>query len=180
MPTVAVPFSRASFVRAAIVLVPLLLLLGGLSARVSGSTEDNGWYQTLTLPALQPPGPVFGIAWSILYTGIGLAAAIAWATRPAGAARRWRSVGLLLFVAGFAVNLTWSPAFFRMHLIGAALGIIVVMLCLALATTIAFGRFARAAAWLMVPYLVWLCFAAGLNARILMLNPTADAAAQGV
>ena len=167
---------RGSLFRAAIVLLPLLLFLGGLSARVSGSTEYNAWYQSLTLPLLQPPGPVFGIVWSILYVMIAMAAALIWASKGA----RGRGLALALFAVGFAVNLSWSPAFFRAHLIAVALGIIAVMFIVALATTLLFGRINRLAAWLMVPYLVWLCFAAGLNARILMLNPGADALQLGI
>jgi tryptophan-rich sensory protein len=168
--------SRASSWRAGIVLVPLLLALGGLSARISGSTTENGWYQTLALPALQPPGPVFGIAWSILYTMIAISAAIIWGHKQAPG----RTLALVLFAIGFAVNLIWSPAFFRFHLITPALGIIAVMFILALATTFAFARISRVAAWLLVPYLVWLCFAGALNARIMVLNPAADAFQQGI
>ena len=171
-----VPAARGSMWRAGIVLVPLLLVLGGLSARLSGSTEDNGWYQTLTLPALQPPGPVFGIAWSILYTLLGLAGAIVWGHKRASG----RGLALALFAFGIAINLTWSPVFFRFHLILPALVIIGVMLVLAIATTLAFARVSRVAAWLMLPYLLWLGFAGALNVRLLMLNPAADAFQLGV
>jgi benzodiazapine receptor len=170
------PARRGSIVRAGIVLVPLLLVLGGLSARVSGSTEDNSWFQTLALPALQPPGPVFGIAWSILYTVIAISAAIVWGHKAAPG----RRLALALFAIGVLINLTWSPTFFRFHLISPALGIIGVMLVVAIATTFAFARVSRVAAWLMVPYLVWLCFAAALNARIMVLNPAADAFQLGI
>lgn len=162
--------------RAGVVLVPLLLLLGGISARVSGSTEDNSWYQTLVLPALQPPGPVFGIAWSILYSTIAIAAAIVWGHKHASG----RGLALGLFAVGFVVNLAWSPVFFRLHMIVPAFGIIVVMLVLAVATTFAFARVSRVAAWLMLPYMVWLGFAMALNAGIWRLNPTADAMQMGI
>jgi translocator protein len=172
----AAPQSRGSTWRAGVVLVPLLLLLGGLSARWSGSTDDNAWFQTLALPDLQPPGPVFGIAWTILYTLIAISAAIIWGHKTAPG----RTLALVLFAIGVAVNLTWSPTFFRFHLILPALVIIGVMLVVALATTFAFARVSRFAAWLMVPYLVWLCFAAALNARVLVLNPAADAFQLGI
>jgi tryptophan-rich sensory protein len=170
------PLQLPSAWRAGIVLVPLLLVLGGLSARVSGSTEDNAWYQTLTLPALQPPGPVFGIAWSLLYTLIAISAAIVWGHKRTPG----RTLALVLFGIGVAINLSWSPAFFRFHLLTPALGIIGLMLIVALATTFAFGRVSRLAAWLMVPYLVWLCFAGALNASVIMLNPAADAFQLGI
>ena len=142
--------TRGSIWRAGIVLVPLLLVLGGLSAQLSGSTEDNRWYQTLVLPALQPPGPVFGIAWSILYSMIAIAAAIIWGHKAAPG----RSLALGLFALGFAINLTWSPVFFRLHLIVPALAIIGVMLVLAIGTIFAFARVSRVAAWLLLPYVV--------------------------
>lgn len=172
---------RGSMWRAGIVLVPLLLALGGLSARISGSTEENAWYQTLILPALQPPGPVFGIAWSILYTMLAVSAAIVWGHKDSsGRGAPGRRLGLGLFALGIVINLTWSPTFFRFHLMTPALGIIIAMLVVAIATTFAFGRVSRVAAWLMVPYLVWLSFAGALNARIILLNPTADAFQVGI
>jgi tryptophan-rich sensory protein len=171
-----VSLQRASAWRAGVVLVPLLLVLGGLSARYAGSTEDNAWYQTLTLPALQPPGPVFGIAWSVLYSLIAASAAVVWGHKRAPG----RTLALVLFGIGVLVNLAWSPTFFRFHLITPALAIIAVMLIVALATTFAFGRVSRLAAWLMVPYLVWLCFAGALNASVMMLNPSADAFQLGI
>lgn len=167
---------RGSMWRAGVVLVPLLLLLGGLSARVAGSTEENGWYQTLVLPALQPPGPVFGIAWSILYTTIAISAAIVWGHKR----NPGRGLALGLFALGFVINLAWSPVFFRLHLILPAMAIIAVMLIVAVATTFAFARVSRVAAWLMLPYLVWLGFALALNASIWRLNPVADALQMGI
>ena len=97
---------RASAWRAGVVLVPLLLVLGGLSARIAGSTEDNAWYQTLTLPALQPPGPVFGIAWSLLYTLIAVSAAIIWAHKRAPG----RKLALVLFGIGICERMRCPTA----------------------------------------------------------------------
>ncbi len=170
------PAARGSMWRAGIVLVPLLLVLGGLSARLSGSTEDNGWFQTLVLPALQPPGAAFGIAWSILYSVLAVSAAIVWGHKAAPG----RGLALGLFGLGIALNLTWSPAFFRLHLMLPALGIIAVMFGLAATTLWAFSRVSRVAAWLLVPYLGWLLFAAFLNYEIWRLNPAADAFQLGV
>jgi tryptophan-rich sensory protein len=119
---------------------------------------------------------VFGIAWSILYTLLAISAAIVWGHKGAPG----RRLGLGLFALGIALNLAWSPAFFRFHMLTPALGIIVTMLVVAIATTFAFGRVSRVAAWLMLPYLVWLSFAGALNARIILLNPTADAFQVGI
>lgn len=169
-------FSTGSFARAALVAVPGILAVGGLAARVAGSTEANPWYQSLTLPALQPPGPLFGIAWAILYTLIGLALAMVWGTREA----KGKPLAIGLFALGLAINLAWSPLFFKLHMISVALVVIIAMLIVALATCWAFFRVNRLAGFLMLPYLGWLCFATGLNASILMLNPMADAMQIGI
>jgi tryptophan-rich sensory protein len=169
-------FSTGSFARAAIVAVPAILLMGGLVARIAGSTDTNPWYQSLTLPVFQPPGPLFGIAWAILYTLIGVAFAMVWGTKMVPGKR----LAIALFAVGFAINLTWSPVFFRLHMISAALAIIAVMLLVAIATTWSFWRVNRLAGWLMLPYLAWLCFAGALNIAILMLNPMADAMQMGI
>jgi tryptophan-rich sensory protein len=150
--------------------------MGGLVARIAGSTDTNPWYQSLTLPVFQPPGPLFGIAWAILYTLIGVAFAMVWGTKMVPGKR----LAIALFAVGFAINLTWSPVFFRLHMISAALAIIAVMLLVAIATTWSFWRVNRLAGWLMLPYLAWLCFAGALNIAIMMLNPTADAMQMGI
>lgn len=163
-------FSRGSVFRAAVVLIPLLEFLGGLMARVSGTTEANPWYNRLTLPLLQPPGYVFGIAWSILYALIGLAAAIIWAHRRAPG----RNAALGWFGAQLVLNLAWSPLYFMFHQILPAFGLILVILAVSIVTTFRFGKISRTAAWLMLPYLVWLAFASALNIRIWQLNPDAS------
>jgi tryptophan-rich sensory protein len=81
-----------------------------------------------------------------------------------------RTVGLTLFLVQLALNLAWSWIFFRRHAIGAAL-LEVVLLWLAIAiTTMAFGRVAPLAAWLLLPYLAWVTFATALNARFWRMN----------
>jgi tryptophan-rich sensory protein len=169
-------FSTGSFSRAAIVAVPAILLMGGLVARIAGSTDTNPWYQSLTLPVFQPPGPLFGIAWAILYTLIGVAFAMVWGTKKVPGKR----LAIALLAIGFAINLTWSPVFFRLHMISAALAIIAVMLLVAVATCLSFWRVNRLAGWLMLPYCAWLCFAGALNIAIMMLNPMADAMQLGI
>lgn len=158
---------RGTFLRAALVVVPLVLLLGTLSGRLAGSSEANPWFQALVKPEAYPPGFVFGIVWTILYVMMGVAAALVWNARGA----QGRGVALALFAAQLAANLAWSPLFFRFHRIEASFWLIVAILALALLTTLRFGVIRRLAAWLMVPYLVWLCFAAVLNWRIHELNP---------
>ncbi len=160
------PAARGSAIRAAIVLVPLLNFLGGASAKVSGQTGDSAWFNALTLPAVQPPGIAFPIAWTILYTLMAIAAALVWGTRVRG---RWVALGL--FAAQLAMNLAWAPLFFKEHQIFYSLLLLGGIWLAAVITTFAFGRVNRIAAWLLLPYLVWLSFAAALNFDIWQLNP---------
>jgi tryptophan-rich sensory protein len=158
---------RWSLARVALITVPLVLLLGSLSGRASGSSEDNPWFEGLVKPEWQPPGWAFPVAWTTLYVLMGLAVAMVIAAR--GARGRWLALGL--FVVQLALNLAWSPLFFRMHRIMDAFWLLIAILVVAIVTTVAFGRVRRVAAWLMLPYLVWLSFAAVLNWRVGELNP---------
>ncbi len=166
---------RMSFVRWALVTVPAVILLGFLSAGVSGSGATGSWYVALEKPVLQPPGIVFPIAWTILYTLMGLALAMIITAR--GARGRARAIGF--FAAQLAVNLIWSPVFFGMHRISLAFLILTFMFALSLATVAAFRKVRPRAALLMLPYLAWIVFAGYLNWEIIRLNPNAEALAPG-
>lgn len=163
---------RMSFLRVALVIVPLILFLGILSGAIAGSGYDNPWFAALVKPAAMPSGSVFPIAWTILYVLIGFALSlIVWARGASG-----RGIAIGLFAAQFVLNLAWSPIFFAYHAMGLAFAVILLMLVIALATTLAFARIRRTAALLMIPYLLWLCFAGWLNHAIEGLNPDASLA----
>lgn len=165
-----------SFLRWAAWAVPAVLLLGFLSGRVVPSGEQNGWYAILSKPGFTPPGWAFPVAWSLLYVMIGLALALVLSARGA----RLRGLGVALFVAQLAGNLAWTPLFFGAHRVDAAFLLIVAILGLSILTTIVFAQVRRAAAWLMVPYMLWLCFAGALNWEIGRLNPDAERLVQPV
>lgn len=158
---------RWSLARAVLVWVPLALLLGTLSGRLAGSSATDPWFAALLKPDAYPPGAVFGIVWPILYALQGVAAAIVWNARGA----HGRTLALMLLAVQLVANLAWAPLFFRFHQILPAFGLAVATLLLAALTTWRFGVVRRLAAWLMLPYLAWLGFAAVLNWRIHELNP---------
>jgi tryptophan-rich sensory protein len=164
-----------SFLRWAIVTVPLILLLGFASGRAVPAGSENGWYVALQKPELTPPGWVFPVAWTTLYILLGLAVAMILHARGA----RGRAAALATFVVQFALNLAWTPLFFGAHKVDAALIVIVAMLVSAILTTVLFGRIRTLAAWLMVPYLVWISFAGVLTWRIGQLNPDAETLVPG-
>lgn len=151
------------------VTVPLIVLLGFTSARLVPSGSANHWYAALVKPAETPPDWVFPVAWTTIYILMGLALAIIINARGA----KLRGAAIALFVAQLVVNLIWSPLFFGAHQVFWALAVIGVMFILATATTIVFGQIRKSAAWLLVPYLVWLVFAGILTFKIDQLNPNA-------
>ncbi len=166
---------RLAYLRWAIVTVPFVLLLGFASGRLVPSGDENLWYQLLRKPAETPPGWVFPVAWTTLYILMGLALAMIVNARGS----RLRGPALALFAAQLAANLAWSPLFFGAHEVFWALVLILTILVLAFATTIVFGRVRKAAAWLMVPYLMWLSFASILNYKIDAMNPNAETLVPG-
>ena len=162
---------RASFLRWALFMVPLIMLVGFAAGQLGG--PDTPWFAALAKPAIYPPPAVFGIVWSILFVMIGLALAMvasAW-----GAAGR--GVALVAFAIHFIVNQSWTAVFFGMQDMFAALMIIgfgVGSLLIAMALVF---RVRRAAAMLLLPYFAWLCFATALNYQFIVANP--DGGPQG-
>lgn len=161
---------RMSFLRWALFIVPIIMFFGFLSGAISGSGEENSWFAELVKPEAQPPGWVFPIAWTVLYLMMGIAFSMILHARGA----RSRGLAIGLFLIQFLLNLSWSPIFFGRHQVTTAFYLIILILVLAIATTIIFGRVRKAAAWLMVPYLAWLSFASILNFQIDRLNPDAE------
>lgn len=166
---------RLALLRWAMVTVPLVLLLGFLSARSVAVGSANPWYAALAKPGLTPPDWVFPIAWSILYVLLGVALAMVIHAR--GSALR--GPALVAFGVQLALNLAWTPLFFGMHKVNGALILIVAMFASALLTAILFGRIRAAAAALMLPYLAWICFAGYLTYSIGVLNPDAETLVPG-
>jgi translocator protein len=160
---------RMSYLRWALVTVPAVLLLGLASGRLSGSGYGNAWFDALEKPAAMPPGWAFGAAWTTLYILLGLALALILNARSA----RGRGLAITLFIVQLLLNYAWSPTFFAAHQVWPALFLILAIFVLATITTVLFGRIRRGAALLMLPYLAWLGFAAGLNWDIARLNPHA-------
>jgi benzodiazapine receptor len=161
---------RMVYLRYALFTVPLVLLLGIVSARLSGSGYGNAWFVALVKPAAMPPGWLFPLAWTLLYVLLGLALALILHARGA----RGRVLAVSLFVLQLLLNYAWSPLFFALHEVRAALVVLVAMLVIAAAVTMLFARIRKGAALLMLPYLAWLLLALWLNFQIMALNPDAE------
>ena len=160
---------RAAWWRTALWTVPLIVGLGTLSGVLSNSGFGNPWFDALEKPSFMPPGWTFGLAWTTLYTMLGLALALV-LNEPAS---KERTGALLIFATQLLLNFAWSPIFFAAHDITTARSVIVAMLILAAVAAGKFRRLRPLAGWLLVPYLMWLIFAAALTDQIGRLNPGA-------
>ncbi|MFT9792460.1 TspO/MBR family protein [Mycobacteroides abscessus subsp. abscessus] len=140
------------------------------AAGVGGLASANAaaQYGVLAQPSWAPPAWVFGPVWTVLYVLMGVAAWLVWRTRPPVPASALTAYGIQL-----VLNALWTPLFFGLGWRGAALAEIAVLWIALLVTIALFWVRSRAAAVLLLPYLVWTTFAACLNFAVWQLNTAA-------
>jgi translocator protein len=152
-------------------LIALLLafaLCFGVSALNGVLTEPNlPWYETLARPGFTPPNSIFPVVWTVLYAMMAVALWQFWRAKGKEEDRR---LGLIAFAVQLALNVAWSLAFFRLRSPGSGLVVILVLLVAIAVTIVLFDRSSRTAALLLMPYLLWVCFAAALNFAFWILN----------
>ena len=145
------------------------ILLAEAAGALSGwlTRNDTAIYSTaIQQPPLSPPAIVFPIIWGILFALMGTGAARIYLA-PSSAAR---SRGLQLFLIQLLFNFFWSILFFSLQQFGLAFLWLVVLWSLILGMILAFGKVDPVAAWLQIPYLLWVSFAAYLNLGVWLLN----------
>ena len=145
------------------------LLLTYIAAAIgaAGSVQSRSLYEQLVQPAWAPPGWVFGPVWTVLYTLMAIAAWLVWRS---GGFRR-NKIALGFFVGQLALNALWSWLFFEWQLGGWAFIEILALLATLAITVVLFWRTRPVAGTLLIPYLLWVAFAAVLNYAIWQLNP---------
>jgi tryptophan-rich sensory protein len=171
--------------------IVLSVLFVAIVALLGSAFTDTGsdWYQGLTLPALQPPPLAFSVAWSVIYLLFAISLSIvsiksgisvpapAHEDGPNAAPKKLRLISgtknkstLLLYVISGVLNVLWSYTFFTLQNPAGALFLLIgIIITAALLIADAF-RVSKAAAYLLIPYLLWLCFALYLNYEIAFLN----------
>jgi tryptophan-rich sensory protein len=154
-----------NFYRAAIAI--LVSESAGALGAVFTARSIPTWYANLTRPEFAPPNWVFAPVWTILYAIMGIAAFLVWKN---GWERKDVKIAICLFFGQLVLNALWSIIFFGLQSPGAAFVEIIVLWLAILATIIAFFKISRPAAWLLLPYILWVSFAACLNYSIWMLN----------
>jgi len=145
----------------------LLICFTASAIGAVASIQAKSFYALLAQPYWAPPAWLFGPVWTTLYTLMAIAAWLVW--REGGFRTRRRA--LALFLIQLAFNALWSWVFFTWQLGAAALLNVLILWLLIAATIISFWRVSPLASSLLIPYLIWVGFAAALNYSLWQLNP---------
>ena len=145
--------------------IAIPLAVGGVSALLTRNSMEA--FGQLNQPPLAPPAWLFPVVWTLLYTLMGIASYLVYASH---GPRRAVNRALTLYAAQLAVNFFWSLIFFNARAYLAAFLWLLLLWGLILATIAAFYRRSPTAAYLLIPYLLWVTFAGYLNLGIYLLN----------
>lgn len=138
----------------------LLCLSAGVAGSLFTAPAISGWYQFLNRPAFAPPNWIFAPVWTTLYILMGISLYLAWR----------RHARLIWFWTQLVLNANWSLVFFGLRSPKLALLNIIILWFSIIFTIKDFRHKSSPAAWLLVPYLVWVTFATYLNWSIMRLN----------
>jgi benzodiazapine receptor len=136
----------------------------------ASASPDTKWYKSLKQSPLSPPSWVFPIAWTILYALI-IASGFVFLSATTTIGAGVRSLGFFYYCAAWVLNLSWSQIFFRFQRPDLSFVVILGMLAFIALNIRAFYPVSRLAAYLLVPYMLWVSFATYLNGYILFMNP---------
>jgi tryptophan-rich sensory protein len=151
------------------ILPMLMAALWGIVVAGTGAllTSLTPWYHALRKPSWQPPDWLFGPAWSVILTLASVSAYLGWRD---AATPGQRTLVVVLFLANGALNILWSPLFFRWRRPDLALAEVPFLWLSILVPIIALAPISHWASLLLVPYLLWVSFATVLNIAIVRLN----------
>lgn len=139
-------------------------LAAAIGSIFTASSVDS-WYQTLQKPFLNPPNWIFGPVWTFLFFLMGSSLYLIWQSDTGGKKKAYLIFGIQLIL-----NILWSVLFFGLQNPRLAFMEIVVLWLVIIWNILMFRKFSSVAAWLLVPYLFWVSFAAYLNFSIWRLN----------
>lgn len=137
---------------------------------LSAALTKNGMevYGILKTPPLSPPAPIFPIVWSVLFILMGVSSTIVFINKHKNPTEAKK--GLAYYAISLVLNFSWSIIFFNLQAAFFALIIITVLLLFIIKTIIEYRKVDQLAAYLQIPYAIWVCFAEYLNAGIWLLN----------
>ena len=129
-------------------------------------TNLDSWYVALNKSALTPPGFVFSIIWSILYALLAIVGWSLWENRNNHKIRQL----IYIYFAQIVMNWSWTSLFFQLHWLGFSFLLIICMLCLNAILIVGLKNEKKELTIALIPYVLWLTFAAYLNGVIWILN----------
>jgi len=150
-----------------IIIAIVICLVAGAIGSIATQTSVNTWYTTLSKPVFNPPNWLFAPVWTSLFVLMGISAGIVWNR---GFYHKWVKTALYHFGFQLILNIAWSLVFFGLREIFGALLIVVGLFVLLLFTYKWFRVVNVNAAYLLIPYILWVAFASVLNFSIWQLN----------
>lgn len=141
--------------------------LAGVAGGLFTASAIPTWYAGLQKPSFTPPNWLFAPAWTTLYLLMGLSAFLVWRR---GIASRGVKPALAIFLVQLILNVLWSVVFFGLHSPFGGVLVMVLLWAAILLTMAVFLRLSLAAGLLLIPYILWVTFAATLNVAIWLLN----------
>ena len=148
-----------------LILAIVICELAGVIGSVFTAGSVSTWYVTLAKPVFNPPNWLFGPVWTLLYLLMGISLWLVWRSKS-----KFKSIAILFFSIQLLLNILWSIIFFGLKSILGALIEIILLWALIIITIILFHRISKTAAWILLPYILWVTFAAILNFSIWLLN----------
>ncbi|MFA5318080.1 MAG: TspO/MBR family protein [Patescibacteria group bacterium] len=143
-------------------LIPQII---GLLGALATTPNIAGWYAGLIKPGFNPPNWIFGPAWTTLFLLMGIALYLIWINK-----NKNKQTAYLFFALQIIFNIIWSWLFFTLHNPLYAFVEIIFLWILILLNIIYFYKINKIAGWLLIPYILWVSFAAALNYFIFILN----------
>jgi translocator protein len=156
-------FNSLIFKLIASLLLPLVI---GITAGVFTSQSLSDWYETLNKPSFNPPNWLFGPVWTVLYLLMGVSLFLVWKQDTSTE----RNLAIFVFMIQLLLNFAWSFFFFHFHAIGLALIEIIGLWISIVILLVLFYNIKPLAAYINMPYFLWVTFAAVLNAAYYWLN----------
>jgi tryptophan-rich sensory protein len=150
------------------IIISVVVCLGvGFISSIATQTGVNDWYTTIEKPSFTPPNWLFGPVWTALYIMMGISAGMVWSR---GLHHVWVKTALYHFIFQLLFNALWSLVFFGLEQPFYALIVIFILLVLIFLSIKWFKVVSKTAAYLLIPYLLWVMFATALNFEIWRLN----------
>lgn len=142
------------------ILIPVIL---GIISGISGDASET--FKQLAKPSFSPPAIVFPIIWTILYILMGISAYLVYTSRD-----KKKKSALTIYIIQLLINGFWATLFFRLRLFLFSFLWLLIIIAFVLAMIIKFYKINKWAAYIQIPYLLWLIFAAFLNYEMYLIN----------